>query len=106
MKKDRQIENPNATQNPSTSKPLMNSSLIKIMQALITNRNKPSVTNVTGSVRRMSNGLIVAFKSASTRATSTALQMSFISTPGNIHAMINALTAVTMIRMANLSNNI
>ena len=37
-------------------------------KALMTNRNKPIVTTVKGSVKRMSNGLTMAFANPSNRA--------------------------------------
>ena len=59
-----------ACQNPATWKPLIKLSDIKIIVALITNKNKPKVNTVTGIVKNIKIGFKNVFKKAITIATS------------------------------------
>ena len=58
---------------PINFKPVIKWPTVKTMQALITNKNKPSVRMVTGKVSTMSKGLTVASKTASKKATASAV---------------------------------
>ena len=62
----------NAAKNPETPKPSTNVSAIKIIIALITKINKPKVTNVAGSVKKINKGLTTIFNAAITTATMSA----------------------------------
>lgn len=66
-----------------------------MIQALITNKKRPSVRMVAGSVSRMSKGFITVSSTANTKATITAVKilLSAISTPGNMAASIKTFTA-------------
>ncbi len=68
-KKDNSKLNSNATQKPLTAKPSRNLSANKMMQALMTNRNKPNVTIVIGNVRMTKIGFKSAFSNPKTMAT-------------------------------------
>jgi hypothetical protein len=57
-----------AHQNPSTVKPGTILLVRRMISALITKRNKPNVTIVTGRVRRIRSGLSKIFKTPSTKA--------------------------------------
>ncbi len=61
-----------AVQKPSTLKPGTILSANKTIQALMTNKNNPSVRTVMGIVRRTKMGLKIAFKMDSTAATQRA----------------------------------
>ena len=65
--------NINAQKKPSIRMPSINLSAIMMINALMTKRNKPSVMMVIGRVNKISNGLIKAFNTASTRANITAV---------------------------------
>lgn len=58
----------NAVQKPETLKPLTRADTIRIINALMTNRKKPSVTNVNGNVNTISNGFTTAFAKPSSSA--------------------------------------
>lgn len=66
-----------ATLNPS---PKIQSA-INMMEALITNKNKPSVNNVNGNVKNTSKGFTETFSSTKTAANKTALPQPSICTP-------------------------
>lgn len=81
-KTDKTILNIKAVIKPSTSKPptiFVQSNTIK---ALITKRNKPKVSTVTGSVKNTMIGLIKMFNNPSTTATISAVVKPAIRTPG------------------------
>ena len=61
-----------AHQKPSTWKPLTSFSAKIIINALITNKNKPKVKSVIGIVRIVKIGFTIVFKKASTTATNMA----------------------------------
>ena len=61
-----------ALKNPSTSKPVIKWSPIKIIIALITNKNKPNVIKVTGMVKKIKTGFRKVFNNPSTKATINA----------------------------------
>ena len=65
--------NINAVQNVSTTKPPTIFVQSKIIKAFITNKNKPSVTNVTGRVSNTRIGLMKIFSNPKTTATITAV---------------------------------
>ena len=56
------ILNQNAVENLSIVKPSINLSQTKIITALTTNKNKPKVTIVIGSVKNTKIGFKIAFK--------------------------------------------
>jgi hypothetical protein len=77
------ILNNKATQNPSTLNPLLSKLLaIKIIAALITNRNKPNETTVIGNVKNIKTGLRKIFKRIITNETKMAADIPCTSTPG------------------------
>ena len=76
--------NNKASQKLATLKPLTKCSAIKIINALIANKNNPSEKIVTGSVNIINNGLIVASNIANSTATASAVKMSLITIPGRI----------------------
>lgn len=91
--------NNNAHQNPSTLNPFTNSAVSKMMAALITNRNKPNVNKVSGSVSNIRMGFTMAFNMASTIAKMMAAQKESIWTPLRIYDNPKAMIEVTMMRM-------
>ena len=64
--------NNNAHQKEVTVKPPKNFAAIKMIQALITNKNKPKVISVAGSVKNINKGLKKAFNKPITNATHIA----------------------------------
>ena len=84
LKKDNKMLNNKASQKPATLNPLTKCSAIKIINALITNKNNPSEKIVTGSVNIINNGLIVASNIANSTATASAVKISLITIPGRI----------------------
>lgn len=64
--------------NPSTIIPSISLSAIIMISALITKRNIPRVRMVIGRVKRINNGLTIAFKKASTNAKMMAVVKSAI----------------------------
>jgi len=89
--------NNKATQNPVTVKPSIRLSANRIINALITSKNKPKVTMVTGNVKIMSSGFMVTLNNAKTIATITALVKFTTETPGKKWAITNTATAVKTI---------
>jgi hypothetical protein len=84
-----------ATQNPSTLNPAPNNfEVSKIIPALITNKNKPSVTTVIGKVRKIRIGLTNTFKMIRIADTSIAIDILVTSTPGIKLAMRKMANAV------------
>src|SRR6185437_14949863 len=67
------IEPKNADQKPDTSKPFNSDEHSQKHSAFTTSMKSPSVTIVTGSVRMMSAGLMIALMSPSTTATMSAV---------------------------------
>jgi hypothetical protein len=63
----------NAHQNPSTVKPDTMLDAIKMIIVLITNRNKPSVITVKGSVKKISTGFKKIFRIAKINAIKIAV---------------------------------
>lgn len=76
--------NSSACQKVSILKPPTKCASIKIIQALMIKRNKPSVSKVAGKVSNTINGFINASRKDSTTATMTAVNMLLISMPGKI----------------------
>jgi hypothetical protein len=72
VQSERMMLKNNACRKPSTLNPSTSFSAKMIMTALITSRNKPSVTIVIGIVRIVRTGFTMAFKKASTMATINA----------------------------------
>jgi len=64
-----------------------------INSALITNKKRPNVIKVNGSVRRTSNGLTKALIPAITTATTKAMRKLETLTPGSKNAAIIIATA-------------
>lgn len=58
-----------ADQKPETAKPSTNLSAKIIITAFITKMNKPKVTKVAGSVKKIKSGLTIIFSNAITTAT-------------------------------------
>ena len=87
--------NNNATQKPSTLKPLLRILLaIRIIPALITNKNKPSETTVIGKVRNINTGFRKILSNMITKETKIAADIPWTSTPGikeSIKKMANAI---------------
>ena len=75
--------NSNASQKLATLKPFTKCSAIKTIKALMTNKNNPSEKIVTGSVKIIKRGLMVASKIANITATTIAVKISLITIPGN-----------------------
>lgn len=65
-----------AVQNPETVKPRTRDETSRIINAFITSRKKPNVTNVSGSVRIISSGLKIAFAKPSSNAEITNEEVS------------------------------
>lgn len=89
--------NNNAEKKLVTINPPTKFAAIKIIIALITNKNKPNVTIVAGNVNKISNGLTNIFRIAIANATQTAVETVAISTPGKITAKTNTAIAVNTI---------
>jgi hypothetical protein len=83
LKNDNSILNNKASQKLATLNPLTKCSAIRIINALMTNKNNPREKIVTGSVRIIKSGLIVASKIANITATTMAVKISLITIPGN-----------------------
>jgi len=79
----------NAHQKFRTSKSLSKASATRMMQALMTSRNNPSVTRVAGIVSNTRIGFRKAFRNDKTSATIMASQIRNSSTPGRIAAVSN-----------------
>jgi hypothetical protein len=69
LKIDSNILNNNAVKKPETAKSSINLSANNIIMALITKRNKPRVTMVAGSVKKINRGLTNIFSKEIMRAT-------------------------------------
>ena len=92
---DNRTLNSIATQKPpGTSKPSNSLSAKRMIAALITNKNKPKVTIVIGSVNMTKIGFKMAFKMANTTATIIADRKLATSTPGK--NLANTITAIAV----------
>lgn len=91
---DSKILNNRAYQKPFTSNPSTKASQIKMINALMTNKNKPNVTMVTGSVKRIRIGFTNKFNKTRTAATTTAVTKLSTVIPGKILA--NTTTAIAL----------
>jgi hypothetical protein len=80
---DKTILKSSAYQKLSTAKPVINEEARRIMTALITKRNNPSVTIVNGIVSTIRIGLTITFKSERIMATKIAVRNESTETPGN-----------------------
>lgn len=89
--------NSKAIQKPLTAKPSKISPAKRMINALMTNKNKPRVTIVIGNVRSMRIGFKMTFKSAKTMATIMAPVNPATSTPGRNFAKITTAMAVSKI---------
>lgn len=69
LKMDNNTLNNNAVKKPETAKSSINLSANNIIIALITKRNKPRVTMVAGSVKKINRGLTNIFSKEIIRAT-------------------------------------
>ena len=98
-KKDNSKLNNRAIQKPLTANPSKNSLAKRIIQALMTKRNKPRVTMVIGKVRITRIGFKMAFNNANTTATIMAPVNPATSTPGSSFAKTTTATAVSKILM-------
>ena len=90
-----------ATQKPSTLNPLINASTSKIIIALITRRNKPKVTIVTGNVKSIRIGLTIRLRIERTTATSMAVPYPATVTPGRKLASKTTTRAVIKILISS-----
>jgi uncharacterized protein YjbI with pentapeptide repeats len=82
------IEPIKAEKNPPTTKPGVSHPATKMTMALITNRNKPKVSKVSGRVRTINKGLMMALTSPRTIEAIAALTMLATKKPGTIYAVI------------------
>ena len=57
-----------AVQNPETLKPLTSDATSKIISALITSKNRPKVSSVSGKVNRINKGRTIAFAKPNNKA--------------------------------------
>ena len=78
------IEPIKAGKNPPTTKPGVSFAASKITMALMTNKNKPKVSKVSGRVKRTSSGLIIAFTSPKITEAIAALTILVTSKPGTM----------------------
>lgn len=83
----------NAHQKPSIFIPSIKLSANKITIAFIANKNKPSVTTVTGKVRKTKIGFTIASNKDNTTAKINAVKILSICTPDNILESTNAMSA-------------
>ena len=66
-----------------------------MIQALITNKKRPSVKMVAGNVSMMSSGFTIASSNDNTTATIIAVKKSTMLIPGKIYARIKTFTEQT-----------
>ena len=95
---DNNILKSTAHQKVFTANPAISSSANKMISALITTRNKPSVIKVTGKVRKIKIGLTKVFNNARTIATIIAVTYVSTLTPGRSFASSTTATALNNIR--------
>jgi hypothetical protein len=72
-----------------------------MMMPLMTSRNKPSVTIVTGSVSTIRIGFTIASIKPNNKATNIAVKILSMDIPGRIYASTKALTVVMRMRNKN-----
>lgn len=82
-----------------TTKPSTNLSQIKIIRALITNKNNPKVTIVTGNVKKTKIGFTKTLSKPKTTAIMTAVVSDATEMPAIKLSIIKTITAVRMMRM-------
>lgn len=70
---DTKTLNNNAEKKLDTKNPPTKSAANKIINAFITNKNKPNVTIVAGNVKNIKSGLTTIFKSDMVKATQIAV---------------------------------
>ena len=70
---DNNTLNKSAVKNPLTAKPVIKLPANKIIQAFMTNRNKPNVSMVTGNVKMTNNGRTNMFNKDIVNATKIAV---------------------------------
>ncbi|GGE38688.1 hypothetical protein GCM10010832_18710 [Psychroflexus planctonicus] len=87
--------NKSAYQKPLTSKPVTIASQIRIINAFTTNRKRPKVKTVIGSVKRISRGLTKIFNKAKRAATTSDVKKLSTETPGRILDNMTTKIAVT-----------
>lgn len=90
----KRILNNKAVQKLLTPKPSTNLSARRMIQALITNRNRPKVSIVAGKVNRTNKGLTKMFNNPRTAATTIAVTYPSTETPFNNLDKITTATAV------------
>lgn len=90
------ILNNKADQKPLTRNPLTSASHNNIIKALITNRNNPKVTMVTGNVKIMRIGLINKLSNIKTAATIRAVKNPETVMPGKIFASTTTAIALSI----------
>jgi len=95
---DSTILKSNAYQNDLIAKPDTSSSHSKMTIALITSRNNPNVSSVTGSVSNTRTGFTKRFSKPSTIATITEVKKLSTVTPGIKRAISITKIAVRSIR--------
>src|SRR5690606_13747833 len=92
-----------AHQNPFTWKPLRMDPANQNTSALSTSRNRPSVTTVMGSVRKMSTGLTRVLSSPRTSAAMSAEPKDATVMPGRTYATTSSATAFSIqMRMSSM----
>lgn len=92
------ILNTNADQKLFTANPDTNPSHICMIKAFITNRNRPKVKTVIGSVKRIKMGFTIMFKKPRTKATITDVANPSIATPDRNCGSRRTSKAVVMMR--------
>jgi hypothetical protein len=90
-----------ACQKPVTLNPSIKNSAVRMMQAFITNKNKPNVSNVAGSVSIIKIGFTTASKTANNRANIIAVKIVLSSMPGKMYANTKAFTVEIKMRNKN-----
>ncbi len=93
FKRDNIILKIRAHKKPSTEKPETIAAARYIMITLITNKNNPKVSIVTGIVRATRMGFNTALRSPNTIATIKAVPNPLTDTPGNTYADMKTATA-------------
>src|SRR5690554_4320850 len=95
--RERMRLNKSAHQKPSTIKPVTISAANRTINALITKRKRPSVSNVIGMVKNINTGFTVRFNKANNAAITTPVKKSETEIPGKIKAVkITAKPATTI----------
>ncbi len=91
-----------ADQKPFTLKPSTKLEAIKIINAFITNKNKPNVNIVIGRVNKIKTGFTKTFNTASAKARIIAVVTLFTETPGNSLATSKIASVVVKMRIRKL----